>query len=217
MTDPRDLCTVDDVKALMQKTGPNAGNQDTLIQSLITRTSVKIMRDYGREFVPGGPNSEPSSAATRTFEYQWGDEYPGEAFVDLRPYDLAVSQPTPLVVVADTDQPVGYTLSTQEWRLWPQPPSQGVFMAIKVLPLNVKVGIVGWHKRQIQVTGNWGFPSIPFEVQQACVETVIHWLMAYPAARAAGQQDAAIAAPAPRSYPMTAIDLLQSFKRMTVG
>src|SRR6266567_6460742 len=144
MADPRDLATLADVKALMQKTGPSANTQDALIQSLVTRASIKIMRDYGREFVPGGPNSEPHTGATRTFEYAWGDQYPGEAFVDLRPYDLQLS-PAP-TIVADTDQTTTIALSTEEWRLWPQPPSQGVYMAIKVLPLNVSVGIIGWRK-----------------------------------------------------------------------
>lgn len=212
----QDLCTLADVKALMQKSGPNAATQDTLISSLITRASVKIMRDYGREFVPGGVNSEPYTAATRTFEYPWGEQYPAEAYVDFRPYDLAKTQPIALVVQADTDQAGPVTLSTDEWRLWPQPPSQGVYMGIKVLPLNMSVGIIGWRKRQITVTGNWGFPSIPFEVTQATAETVIHWLTGYPGGNRTDMVDAMAPAAIPRSYPMTAVDLLQSFKRMTV-
>jgi hypothetical protein len=216
--DPRDLCVVADVKALMQKTGANAAAQDTLIQSLITRASIKIMRDYGREFVPGGVLSLPATAATRTFEYAWGDQYPGEAFVDFHPYDLQTVQTTPpLVVKVDTDQvATPITLSVEEWRLWPQPPSQGVFLAIKVLPLNMNIGLIGWRKRQLQVTGNWGFPTIPFEVTQACAETVIHWITSYPGARRVDQVDSGLPAITPRSYPMTAIDLLQAFKRMTV-
>lgn len=216
MADPRDLCTRDNVKALMQKAGPNAASQDPLIDILITRASVKIMRDYGREFVPGGVNSDPFTATTRTFEYPWGEQYPGEAFVDFRPYDLAVTQPVALVVQADTDQASPITLSTDEWRLWPQPPSQGVYLGIKVLPLNVSVGIVGWRKRQIQVTGNWGFPSIPPEVAQACEETVIHWLTSYPPTLRPDAYDSGSPVVVPRSYPMTAVDLLQDFKRMTV-
>jgi hypothetical protein len=213
MADVRDLCTTADVKLLMQKMGPNAATQDALIQALITRASVKIMRDYGREFVPGGPNSELAVNATRTFEYPWGEQYPAEAFVDFRPYDLQKS-PAPVVAV-DTDQAAPLTLSADEWRLWPYPASQGVFLGIKVLPLNISVGIIGWRKRQITVTGNWGFPTIPLEVVQATAETVIHWITSYPAAHGGGSMDANTPV-VPRSYPMTALDLLQSFKRMTV-
>lgn len=216
MTDPRDLASLADVKSLMQKTGPNAASQDALIQTLITRASIKIMRDYGREFIPGGVNSISAVAATRTFEYAWGDQFPGEALVDLKPYDLAVVQPTPLVVVADTDQANPYTLSTDEWRLWPQPASEGVYRAIKVLPLNASIGLIGWRKRQITVTGNWGFPSVPYEVTEACAEMVIHWITNYPGARRVDQVDSGMPAMSPRSYPMTAVDLLCNFKRMTV-
>ncbi len=214
MTDPRDLCTVADVSALMQKGGAGAGAQDALIQSLITRASIKIMRDYGREFIPGGTEQLPSTASTRTFEYDWGDQYPSEAYVDFRPYDLQLS-PVP-TVVADTDQALTTPLSTDEFRLWPQPPSQQVFMGIKVLPLNVSIGIIGWRKRQIQVTGNWGFPSVPFEVTQACAATVVHWISQYPAARRVDQVDMNTTVYTPRSYPMTALDDLYAFKRMTV-
>lgn len=216
MTDPGDLCTVDDVKALMQKTGPNAGNQDALIQTLITRASIKIMRDTGREFVPGGPNSEPFSQATRTFEFLDSD-YGDETFVDLNPYDLAATQSGPLVVEIDTDTTSPTTLTTDQWRLWPRPASQGVFMAIKLLSMLGNIAPVGFRNRQLQVTGDWGFPSIPFEVTQACAETVIWWLTAYPAARAAAGQDASQAVVSPRSLPMSAVDLLSVFARTAIG
>lgn len=209
-----DLCALADVKALMQKSGGNAASQDSLIQTLITRWSTKIMRDYGREFVPGGPLGLPAVNATRTLEYAWGDQYPGEAFVDFRPYDLQMS-PAPVVSV-DTDQSSPIVLSTDEWRLWPQPPSQGVFMAIKVLPLNVSAGIIGWRKRQITVTGNWGFPSIPPEVTEAAIECVLWTLTNYPGMSRPDGYDSLAVATSPRSYPMSALDLLGSFKRMTV-
>lgn len=212
MPDPRDLCTLTDVRALMQKTAADVA-QDALIATLITRASVKIMRDYGREFVPGGPDGIDATAATRTFEYAWGDQYPGEAFVDLRPYDLQ----TLTGVSVDTDQSSPIVLSSDEYRLWPQPPTGGVYMALKVSPLNVSVGLVGWRKRQITVTGDWGFPAIPLEVTQACAETVIYWITANPAThRFAGSPDGAPAPVSPRGYPMAALDLLSGFKRMTV-
>lgn len=217
MPDPRDLTTVANVKALMQKSGANAGSQDALIQTLITRASVKIMDDYGREFVPGGTDSLPHVNATRLFAYPWGDQYPGEAFVDFRPYDLQASSVASLVVVADPLEAAPYTLSGDEWRIWPQPPARGqVHLGINVLPLNMSIGIIGWRKRYITVTGNWGFANVPEQVAEACEETVIHWITSYPAANRAPQIDSgAVPVAAPRSYPMTAVDLLQNFKRMT--
>lgn len=207
------LCTLADVKALMQKTGVNAAAQDTLISSLITRASVKVMAEYDREFVPGGPNALPAVGATRTFEYPWADQNAGEALVSLAPYDLQTS-PVP-TVIADTDQTSALTLTTGEYRLSPQPAVLGVYSAIKIFPLGVSFGVVGWRSRRFTVTGNWGFPTIPSDVVQATAETVIHWLTAYPAAGRPDQQDFGQAVVAPRSLPMSAVDLLRRFQRMT--
>lgn len=212
MPDPRDLCVLADVKALMQKTGPSSDNQDPLISSLITRASIKIMRDYGREFVPGGPDSIPFTNATRTFEYEPGGS--DETYVDLNPYDLALT-PVPTVIV-DTDgaTPTPTTLTLDGYRPWPQPPSQGVYMALRIGRTSPIVdNLRSFRSRQFTVTGDWGFPSIPLEVTQACAETVIHWITSYPAMRAAAQPDSGIVASTPRSYPMTAVDLLSTFDR----
>src|SRR5258708_2741146 len=128
MTDARDLTTVASVKLLMQKSGANAGGQDALIQQEITRASVKIMDDYGREFVPGGAYSVPFTAAPRTFEFAY--DMTGEVFVDLYPYDLQMT-PDPTVII-DSDLATSITLTSDQWRLWPRPASQGVFSAIRV-------------------------------------------------------------------------------------
>jgi hypothetical protein len=197
----------------MQKSGANAGAQDALIQQLITRASIKIMRDYGREFVPGGTESLTAIAAPRTFEYQRADQlYTGEVFVDLHPYDLQLS-PVPTVAV-DTDLASSITLTTDDYRLWPRPASQGVYMAIRISSLSVRGPWSRFNSRQLTITGNWGFPTVPFEVEQACAETVIHWLTAYPAANRPQQPDSIMPPIQPRSYPMAAIDLLCTFKRM---
>lgn len=212
MPDPRDLCTLADVRGLMQKKGSDT-TQDTLIATLITRVSVKIMTDYGREFVPGGPESLTFTAATRTFEYPWGEQYPDGALVDLAPYDLRATV-TPTVQV-DTDQAQPLTLTSDEFRLWPQPVKHGVFKAVKVQPIGATVGLVGWSKRQIQVTGTWGFPSIPVDVTQAAASLVIHWLSANPALQRPGDLDAGAASTNPRGYSLECLDLLRSFERMT--
>src|SRR6266576_900050 len=214
MPDTRDLCALTDVKALMQKTGPNATLQDSLIAALITRASVKIMRDYGREFVPGGPNSETFTNATRTFELD-RDIILREAFVDFHPYDLQLS-PAPTVVI-DSDLPSSITLDSTQWRLWPIPSQQGVYQAIRLSLLSARGGWPRYTHRQFTVQGNWGFPTVPLEVVQATAETVIHWLTAYPGARRPEQVDSGMPAMTPRSYPMAALDLLQTFNRVHVA
>jgi hypothetical protein len=212
MPDARDLCTVDDVKALMQKSGANASSQDSLIQALITRASVKIMDDYAREFVPGGAYSVAFTAATRTFEFSRDMER--VVFVDLSPYDLQTS-PAPTVVI-DSDLTSPITLTSDQWRLWPQPASQGVFSAIRLSLWSAHAAYPRFEQRQFTVTGNWGFPTVPAMVTQACAETVIHWITSYPAARRPDQVDSSGPPYSPRSYPMSAIDLLCTFKRPVV-
>lgn len=209
--DPRDLCTVADVKALMQKGGPNAGGQDVLIQTEITRASVKIMRDYAREFVPGGPNSELANNATRTFEFDRDIE--GEVFLDLSPYDLQITLVPTIVMDPDRASPI--TITTDEFRLWPQPPSKGIYEAVRLSLLSARTGWPRFTHRQVSITGNWGFPTVPFEANQACVETVIHWITSYPAAHRQDSMDSG-APVTPRSYPMSALDLLCAFKRPVV-
>jgi hypothetical protein len=195
----------------MQKLASDTA-QDARIATLITRVSTKIMRDYGREFVPGGPLGLPASGATRTLSYSWVDQYPTEAWVSLAPYDLQLT-PDPVIQV-DTDQASPITLSADEWRLRPQPPRDGVYTAIYLSPLNVTVGTVGWRKRQLKITGNWGFPAIPGEVAEAAAQTVAYWITAFPAA---GRPDLGdMIPPQPRGYPMSALDLLSPFKRMDV-
>lgn len=202
-----DLCTLADVRALMQKSGTDVA-QDALIASLITRVSTKIMRDTGREFVPGGPDGLPATAATRTFEFPWES-----TLVNLAPYDLK----TVTAVKVDTDQGAGIVLSTDEYRTWPQPARYGTYQALRVQPFSSQLGRVMWRNRQLAVTGDWGFPSIPPEVTQAAAETVVHWITANPAAhRFAGSPDSGVPPVAPRGYPMSALDLLSGFKRMTV-
>ncbi len=213
MPDSRDLCLVADVKTLMQKSGANAAAQDSLIQTLITRASIKIMQDYGREFVPGGPNSETFTGATRTFEYVNGDQLYDEEFIDLYPYDL--SKAVVPTILVDTDTPTPTPLLTTDYRLWPQPPQLGVFMAVRIRA-GAATQSTNWRKRQVTVTGNWGFPSIPLNVNQACAETVIHWITSYPGARRADQVDSAMPGITPRSYPMSAVDLLRFYERQAI-
>lgn len=207
MTDTRDLCTVADVKTLMQKSGINASAQDVLIQTLITRASVKIMRDAGREFIPGGYRSETFTNATRTFEFEKSGDG-DEDFVDLFPYDLQTGVVPTIILDSDGTSPI--TLDTTEYRLWPQPPRDGVYMAIRIRKCG---GFTHWRNRQLTVTGNWGFPSVPEDVKQACGETVIHWITSYPAAGGVDQLDSGAPGVTPRSYPMSAVDLLAGYVR----
>ncbi len=70
-----------------------------------------------------------------------------------------------------------------------------------------------WRNRQIQVTGDWGFPTIPTQVAQACAITVVHWLTVNTAVFRRPDDDPNLMAVPKRSIPPEAYDLLRVFKR----
>jgi hypothetical protein len=157
-----DLCTVEDVRVRLQKpTGDVA--QDAIIGSLISQASRAIMKYTGREFAPAG-----SAGVVRTFETEIGPD----TFLSLAPYDLQ----TATLVKIDTDV-TGTTLSSDEYRLFPVSKPDGVYTSIRLQPLSSpQVNRVGWRNRQIQITGTWGFPEVPADVNGATAETVALWL-----------------------------------------
>ena len=84
--------------------------------------------------------------------------------MSLAPYDLQ----TATTVQIDTDQASPITLSTNEWRYFPQPARDGVFQALRIVPLSRSLGPINYRNTQVKVTGTWGFAAIPDEVKLAC-------------------------------------------------
>lgn len=149
-----DLITIGQVRQFLQKNAPDT-NQDAEIGALITQYSRLIERYCDREFTDSG------DGAVRTFEVELGFD---GGFVSLSPYDAqAVSQ-----VQIDTDQATAVTLSSNEWRLWPRPNRNGVFQAIRIVPLSRSLGPINYRNVQVKVTGTWGFATVPADVQMAC-------------------------------------------------
>jgi len=195
-----DLCTLADVRLLMQTKAANT-QQDPLVSSLITPASVAIMGKVEREFAPA------VSAITRVFEWSWDSE-----LVSLAPYDLRIAT----AVSVDTDQVNPYVLSVDEWRLFPKPPRDGTYMAMRLRPFGASVGRVMWRKREVSITGNWGFATVPTDVKQACALTVVHWVNVNSAAFQRPDDNPDGYAPPRRGIPPEAWDLLARFKRVGV-
>jgi hypothetical protein len=157
-----DLCSVEDVREFIQK--PDADtDQDGIIASLITRASLAITRYCDREFVTTSVGS-----TARLFE---ADVSSGSAFLSLAPYDLR----TVTQIRIDTDLTPSI-LSTDEYRLYPINKPDGVYTSLRLQPLSFSTGRVMWPMRQVEITGTWGFPSVPVDVQHACLVTVSIWL-----------------------------------------
>jgi len=94
----------------------------------------------------------PSASAARTFEHD------GSGVLDLAPYDLQAAN---TVTVDDTP------LAADAYKLRPLPASHGVYTQI-LLP--------GGTAQEVTVQGLWGFPSVPADVDHACITTVALWL-----------------------------------------
>lgn len=157
-----DLCTVQDVRDFLQKPSIDV-SQDAVIGALITAVSKTITSYCEREFAP------VVAATARTFELQL---FSWPAFLSFAPYDLQ----TLTSVVMDPDLEAA-TLSTDEYRLFPVPQKDGVYTSIRLAPLTFPtIGRVSWATRQVKVTGDWGFPSVPADVKQAAVMTTAIWL-----------------------------------------
>jgi hypothetical protein len=154
----QDLTTLANARSYLQK--PTADTaQDPIISSLITRASVAIMRYAEREFAPA------TSSATRTFEYRGG------AFLSLAPYDLrTLSQ-----IRIDTDESNPSTLTSSEYRLYPVEASDGTYTSVRLEPY-LAYSRARWQQRLVEVTGAWGFASVPADVEQWCLVTVGTWL-----------------------------------------
>lgn len=196
------LCGLADVRALMQKKETDT-TQDNFIESLIPRASLAIAKEAEREFAPA------STAVTRTFEYPWeGGEY-----VSLAPYDLrSVTK-----VLVDTDQNAGgFELSTSEYRLWPKPARDGTYTSIRVHPLSAVTGPILWKNRELQITGNWGFTSIPADVTHATALTVVHWLNVNTAAFRRPDEQPGIQPPR-KGIPTEAWELLARYRRSAIA
>lgn len=150
-----DLCTLAQVRAFLQKATTDTA-EDAVISTMITRASAAIERFTEREFTP-------TTGVTRTFEAD------NLAYLSLAPYDLR----SVTSVQVDTDE-TAVTLSASEYRLAPRPNPDGVYTAIRMAPLTAPTG--DWVNRQVQITGDWGFASVPEDVCHATVVTVAEWM-----------------------------------------
>ena len=152
-----DLTTLSAVRSFMQINAADT-EQDAEMSRLITRASQEIIREFEREFAPA------TASAAREFEYD------GDGWLNLAPYDLrSVS-----LVRIDTDSSPVTTLTTDEYRLFPYPNPHGVFTDLR---LQVWGGSpTRFRNRRVEITGAWGFATVPSDVEHWCIITVATWI-----------------------------------------
>lgn len=157
------LVTVAQVRAYLDKpVGDTA--QDSIIADLIVRASQQILKYTDREFVLADGGSNPR---TRTHLVQ------GYWRTRVVPVGDMAAAPT-AVAVQDYDGAVIATLNVST-DLETRPLVRRAWEPITHLYMRSTAPLLDPTYR-IQVTGTYGFPSVPADVQQATIVTVGTWL-----------------------------------------
>lgn len=159
-----DLCTVDDVRVALE-VEPSDTKRDGLFATLITAASRAIMADCDREFAPA------TTSATRRFRWQ------GMRFLSLAPYDLRnvtaftlhPESAVPMVLAAGTHYLLGPTVT-------PYGVYQSVEFSLMVMPSRYSQTFRDYGFTFVDITGGWGFATLPEDVVQACIVTCMSWL-----------------------------------------
>ena len=158
-----DLCSLAQVRAYLDKPAGDT-NQDALISTLITRASELILAWTGREFTLADGGTNPR---TRVFPVG------GYWRTRVVPIGDMASAPT-AVVVQDADGATVQTL-TAGTDTEARPLNRSAWEPITDIYLRSTATQLAASYR-LQVTGSFGFPSIPETVQQAAIITVGTWL-----------------------------------------
>lgn len=144
---------------------------DMQLAFLINDASVQMMSFAQREFKSALVGSQP-----RTFQLDYRNTY--SAYIDFGDYDAA----TVSAVVAETQPTGGNTtldISTLQYQAQPVEKWNGVYTGIVVFsPASMwGAAFAAGIQHTATVTGVWGFPSVPADVESMCVETVKEWYL----------------------------------------
>jgi hypothetical protein len=165
-TDPN-LTTLDDVRTFMQKGGTTQEtDQDALIATLIPQASRVIQR-YTRIIAP-------AETGAKTFTWR------GRGLLSINPWFLrSVSS---LQMDTDTGSPT--TLDPSSYSLQPKPSEDGVYTHIRLLgsqmvESNLELLDSSYSttlQREVTVTGDWGYTTVPDDVRHWANVTVVEWI-----------------------------------------
>lgn len=155
------LCSLADVRASLEM-NPQETTRDELILSLIPVASQMLSNYCEREFAP------VSTALTRRFKITGG-------IVSLSPYDLQTA--TVVSLNPETSSPQTLVAGS-DYTLTPVTSGEGVYMTVRLSAfLNVFSNtMIQFGYALLDVTGTWGFPSIPAVVNEACSDAVAAWM-----------------------------------------
>lgn len=157
-----DLCTLNDVRAELEM-GTTETGRDAKITGLLPDATKVITKWCRREFINAFPGAD---STPRKFAYYGGTR------LSLAPYDLQSAS----VVQMDTDTSAITLAVTTDYYLEPLPALDGVYTHL--LFTSLEPASIGGRdtRREISITGVWGFASVPADVKRAAVLTIAGWL-----------------------------------------
>lgn len=190
------LTTVAAVKAVLQAEGTD---QDAVIEQEINRLSRVIINRYGK-FAPA------ETTATKRFVFTNSNQL---ARLSLFPYFLrSVSS-----VVFDAHETSTTTLAAADYQLRPTSPMDGVYRWIRFPAHRTAVGV----ERTVDVTGAWGFATVPEDVEEACIlavkERIVRDVSGF--SRTFAEDDGAVARPV--GLPLASRVLLAHYDQQGQG
>lgn len=152
-----DLVTLQQARNYLGMTDAEETDMNGEIEAAITRASRLITQYTGREFasVAGSP--------TRTFAYEGGGV--------LQLKNRSLRSITTIVIDTDTDTPT--TLTTSDYALMPVGGDIDNIYTHILLYVGDPVLPKKW--REVQITGSWGYTSIPADVVEAVLSTISYW------------------------------------------
>jgi hypothetical protein len=202
----QDLCSLADVRAALELPAADT-SRDALIGTLITAASEAIMNETDREFAP------TTASATRRFRVDG-------LTVSLAPFDLRTV--TTATLNPETASPATLTVAT-DYQLQPIGAPSGTYTSLTLsgflASLYASNTLYAFGYAMLDIAGAWGFPTVPLDVNRACVITVGSWLRKdISMLLAAGELDIggglAPAFPATMEIPNAAKHLLGPFYRL---
>lgn len=167
-----DLVTLREVREHLQMPEPET-EQDPIIQSLITRVSRTITREYRREFAKPNPETATRRVKVPARCLRSSRDRTHYYMADLAPYDLRSA--TSVRLHPETAAPVTLTAGT-DYVLEPVVnPLEGVFTWVR---LSAWLSLTSTTSQRfgfayLEIAGNWGFDSVPDDVKEAVILAVV--------------------------------------------
>lgn len=144
------------VAAVTEIIGEDAAGRTAVIEAFINQASRLIMNYCGREISP------QVNAEVRSFEYD------GSGLLDLGRSDLRSVTSISITRYTDDSWPTSTSSAVTNYQLMPMHRPEGAAKVLRLPKMDAGFYVV-------DITGNWGWTSVPDDIERACIRTVSHW------------------------------------------